>query len=354
MSAPARWLAIGDPQTTLERLLAVLEFNGALTSSGELRPDVGLISMGDHFDYRVENEAERAACAREGSDVLRWLAAHPRSQVRILAGNHDLVRVQELHAVSDAEFLAIRRDQLGPEALRERFPTIADWRSCERDFGSFRAEQRALVQGLLVAGRLDLALCAVVDGAPALFTHAGVTRRELELLGVEEAAPRGLTQALREFFVGRIDAVRERWARGERAPLDLSPLHRTSEVGAEAGGMLAHRPANPDRPDVDKPWEFSAERPRRLDPRRLPRGLTQVVGHTQHHKLKQELLPWVDPRTHAAAHGLRSLVVDDAVRYVPGVAIAGEGEAALVCTDFALHRAPGPDLELLEVERVLS
>ncbi|MEZ4382321.1 MAG: hypothetical protein R3A79_13295 [Nannocystaceae bacterium] len=350
---PTHWLAIGDPQTTLERLLEVLDRNGALTPSGALRPEVGLISMGDHFDYKVEGEAARAAGAEEGVRVLRWLADHPRERVRILAGNHDLVRVQELHAVSDADFLAIREAQLGEAALRERFPTIPNWRVCERDFGSFRSDQRALVQRLLVAGRLELALVAAVAGRPALLSHAGVTGRELGLLSVAPAGdPRRVAAAMAELLRERVAAVRGAWARGEAAPLDLAPLHHTGAAGAEAGGSFAHRPANPERDGVDAPWEFDRGRPRRFDPRDLPRGLMQVVGHTQHHKLKTELVPWVDPGTHAAAHGLRTVLVGDGVRYLPGLRLPAADEAALVCTDFAMHRAPGPDLALLRVDAV--
>ncbi len=345
-----RWLVIGDPQTTLEKLLSVLEHNGALDDEGRLREDVGLVSMGDHFDYHIDGTEEaRLAAAAEGTKVLRWFAGHPRERVRILAGNHDLVRVQELHAVSDDEFRAIRSGELSDGDLANHHPTIPTRSCCQRDFSAFTTEQRELVQRLLLEGRFDLALHGEIDGASCLLTHAGITRRELRILDAEyERDVRALAARMNEAFAGAIDAVRSRWEAGETVPLDLAPLHRTGHSGVESGGCLAHRPANPERPGADHEWEFHAEFPRRFDPRFMPKGVTQVVGHTQHRKLKKELRPWVDPRTHDVEHRLRTVVVDQGVRYVPGVVTAEAHEASLVCTDFALHQAPAT-VELLEM-----
>src|SRR5438094_10261072 len=81
-----RTVAIGDPQSSAERFFGALAAHELLGGDGWLQPDVRLISMGDHFDYHVEDR-ERARV--DGVLILAWLAAHDREHVRILFGNHD-------------------------------------------------------------------------------------------------------------------------------------------------------------------------------------------------------------------------------------------------------------------------
>src|SRR5206468_12027829 len=84
--AGRRFFAIGDPQTTCEKFLTVLDRHGLLGDDGFLSNDARLLSIGDHFDF----EGEPSRVGREGLLILRWLAIHPPDQVSILAGNHDL------------------------------------------------------------------------------------------------------------------------------------------------------------------------------------------------------------------------------------------------------------------------
>lgn len=353
--APERAFAIGDPQTTAARFLAALDARGLLGDDGWLRPDVRLVSMGDHFDYAV---AEREEARVEGVLVLSWLAAHPRAQVTVLAGNHDLARVMELAAVDDARFAeaaamgraieALPRDgrAAATEAFRARFPEVATPGYAARDYNAFTEEQRALVRRLLVARRFDLAVVERTRGVDALLTHAGVTGREVALLGVAWEA-RALADALRTRFEAAIDAVADDWRAGRPTPLSLAPLHVAGADGAEGGGMLYHRPADPAREGADAPWERAPHGPRRFDPRGLPRGLVQVVGHTGHRKAWKEMPEWRDPGMTEAPGGLRTLsVTGDRVRYARGV--HREGEATVWMIDPEMHHVATPaDVALL-------
>jgi hypothetical protein len=155
-----------------------------------------------------------------------------------------------------------------------------------------------------------------------------------------------------------VEAVRARWERGERVPLDLSPLHLAGVGGAEGGGLLYHRPANPapprSRPDLM--WQFNAQRPRRFDPRALPEGLVQAVGHTSHKACVRDLEPWFDATDPAmtmdALVPLRTLRARDGqARYETGIVAGEAGEAVLHLFDPAFYRQkPGEAFSLLPVE----
>jgi len=97
-------VAIGDPQASLQRFFGVLDANRLLGDGGRVRPDVQLVSMGDHFDWGEPHDRERAR--GEGLALLSWLAAHPPDQVVLLVGNHDLARVGELVAFDQERFQA--------------------------------------------------------------------------------------------------------------------------------------------------------------------------------------------------------------------------------------------------------
>jgi len=362
-AAPRRVFAIGDPQTSAERFFGALAARGLLGGDGWLRPDVRLISMGDHFDYHVP-ERERARV--EGVLILGWLAAHARAQVSILAGNHDLARVMELAAVDDAAFLAAgdfaralagapepARDALEAEFLR-RYPAIATPGYAARDYNAFTVEQRELVQRMLLAGRFDLALAArAQDGAAVLLTHAGVTHRQLAELGLaDERAPEAIADALNARLRTAVAAVADDWRRGGQAPLSLEPLHVAGAAGEEGGGLLYHRPADPDRPGASASWEHNARAPRRYHPRELPRGLAQVIGHTGHQKAYKELPRWREPGMDDRRGGLRTLRVspDGAIEYRRGTHPPGPGDATVWMIDPEMHYVPsGADVALLEL-----
>ncbi|MBW2464510.1 MAG: transcriptional regulator [Deltaproteobacteria bacterium] len=371
MTLPRRWFAIGDPQTTLEKVQAVLGHHRLLGGDGQLLPDVGLVSMGDHFDFGGTadiDRAERRAAGLQGCRVLQWLTGHPQEQVRVLVGNHDLVRVQEFARIDDGTFAGaqdaaaalsrLRGDERteAEAAFRAVFPSIPTAGLASRDFSTFIEAQRVLVQRLLVEDRLDCAVSAHLNGKPCLLTHTGVTLRELSGLGLaEERSPEVLARRINAWFRDRVAKVADAWSHGVQVALDLEPIHVPGQAPLEAGGWFAARPANPDRPGIgDRAWEWAQDRPRRFDPRTLPGELLQVVGHTRHTRLVKELAPWAnsDPAG-ASPHTLSSLTVDGgAVSYERGVAPMNPGAAVMVFTDIGLHEAPVEEAVLLELDGV--
>jgi hypothetical protein len=365
---PRRLVAIGDPQAPAARFFAILARHGVLDAHGAVLGSTCLVSLGDHFDYppasggRSTTETE---VGQEGIRILSWLAEQPDGRAIVLLGNHDASRVIELVGIDDGRFAAARRlsqeiaestaaDRAGSapspaivsELRREftrLFPEIPAPEIAGRDFSSYSAAQRSLVQRLLLDGRFRLALAARLAAHPeveVLVTHAGVTERELDLLELPSAAgPVAIAQALNAFLACAVDRVCAAWRRGEPRPLDLSPLHVAGTSGIEGGGLLYHRPANPGA-EVDGGWRFDSARPRRFDPRRLPKGLVQVCGHTSHARSQSELAPWLEEGS-AGATAVRLLAVrGGCVRYGiwDGQAPPADQEsAALLLIDSAMH-----------------
>jgi len=358
---------IGDPQAPFSRVLEVLARHGALDGD-RLAPGVKLVSIGDHFDYDVNDPV---TAGREGLRLLRWLADHSDDQVVLVFGNHDAARVMELIGFDDSRFGEARTlarsiaetekrdgraaaDRRERDELLARFPDLPTWGVAARDYASYCADQRALVIELLLAGRFRLALTgALADGREVLITHAGVTTRELALLGIpDERAPRAIAERLEALFAEAIERCRADWTRGVFTPLSLDPVHVTGRCGEEGGGLLYHRPASPARPGADKPWEFAPARPRRFDPRDLPAPLRQVAGHTGHNKCLEEL--GEDGPTDAARArprgGIRTLrVVDDKVTYDLGILPDAPDAADLYLIDGELRRVDADDYQLLEL-----
>jgi hypothetical protein len=330
-----RFRVVGDPQTSLERFLAVLDAHELLGVDGFLADDVVLVSIGDHFDYPSNDGTDPR---HDGVCVLRWLAEHSAQQVHIILGNHDAARVMELSSISDADFAKLRTvarelDGSDGDAARARWAgltTLATPGLAARDYASFSEAQRALVVELLKAGRYRLGVAGVLPGGePVLCTHAGVTVREVEMLGVE-MTPASIAAALDR-------RLRDAVARSV-TPLDLAPLHHAGEQPHEGGGLLYHRPADPEVAGGDR-WE--SERRRRFHPRELPPGLVQVCGHTNHAKAKQELRAWATQAAASADHGaLRTLTVDESrVVYDLGVVPPKPGAAVLYLIDAGMNDA---------------
>jgi len=226
-----------------------------------------------------------------------------------------------------------------------------------RDYCTFREAQRDLVMGLLLAGRFRLAAVGRLPGGrDVLLTHAGVTARELRLLRLGNSRDAtSIAAALNRFLTERIAAVRPAWERGNLLPLDLEPLHRAAVPRHEGGGLLYHRPANPDpraRPDADLAWELDQERPRRFDPRDLPPGLLQACGHVRHATTLRELGPWAEPAAAQARPGvLRSLSVrGDEVTYAARLVEPAPGAACLYLIDGEMCRTPAADYQVLELD----
>ncbi|MFT3698119.1 MAG: hypothetical protein QM831_33570 [Kofleriaceae bacterium] len=349
-----RTFVMGDPQAPFAKVMAVLDRHRMLTGD-RLADDAALISIGDHFDYDL---LDPVTAGREGITLLRWLASHDPAQVQILFGNHDASRVMELAHFTDATFgearalaLEVQASTQPLAAFTTRFPDLPPPGVVARDYASFSVEQRDLVVELLLAGRFQLAIAAPLEGRTALLSHAAVTTRELELLGLPAASDAHvIAVALRDQLVRAIDRVRGDWQAGAITPLDLSPLHLAGGRGFEGGGLLYHRPSNPAVGSL-----FDHDRPRRFDPHSLPPGLTQIAGHSGHAKCVYELGDWVTAAARARKHGgVRALIVDgDRVTYDlvtanhPLVLPRSPTAAELVMVDGEMRRVQADEFDLL-------
>ncbi|HEX2730024.1 MAG TPA: metallophosphoesterase [Polyangiaceae bacterium] len=353
---PSRTLAIGDPQAYIERVFEVLHAHGLLGREGWLAPDVQLISMGDHFDFGRADERE--ATAESGELLLGWLAAHPPQQVTLLTGNHDLGRVGELLPFSDDEFRKAsneanelytqaklgKRDSAAEQAFIARYPTLPSVEIAARDLASFKTSQRELVQRLLRERRLRLA----THHNGWLLNHAGVTREHLRAIAVPErdqADPALVSAGLN----AALDAAVKDWLRQPTTPFAIESLHRPgcAEDG-EAGGVLLHRA---EQPRAGHRQEGTPDLyARRYDARRIPHGLTQVVGHVRDPKSRSLLGTW--SQDDAAPEGpLRSLVINSGMpRYAWGTEQLYEGATGMVFTDGAMAQTPPERYELVDLD----
>jgi hypothetical protein len=340
---------MGDPQAYLERVLEVLDAHGALSDDGWLADELTLISMGDHFDWGGNRPAERDQAAADGEALLRWLAAHPRDQVVILAGNHDLARVGELWDLSDEEFRAEQaaadRSYKKGDAAEVAFRAAhTRWPCAEvvaRDLSTYRERQRHLVSELLQAERM---VAAHAFGG-ALYVHAGITHHELTTLGLQpNASAEDIAAALNT-------RLRDAARLLPSARLILEGLHRPGDRSAEGSGMFYHRPTRDEAARAKymkgaPPW-------RRFNPEQLPQGLVQVVGHVGDKKCRDELGDWCDPET--ARYGVvRHLVVSaGAGRYAHGPPPAGttDTDALMIFIDNGMKDvAAASDYQLLDAK----
>ncbi len=352
---PGRAVLIGDPQTTLHGFLTVLEHHGLLGDDGALRPDISLVSVGDHFDHGTPEVSEARA---DGLAILRWLVAHPPDRVIVLLGNHDAARVTELYRMTDETFAlarvlahaAMEGDTTAAERFAEIAPDVPTPEVAWRDYGSYAVAQRSLVQQILMGRRMHLAWAlALRDGSPVLVTHAGVTQREIRLLSLERpVSPRILAQSLNARLHAAVDRVAMAWSQGRCARLPLEPWHVVGHSGREGGGMLYHRPAVRTAPDDPR---FGGPAPRRFTPDALPRGLVQAVGHTGHTRTRKELAVIATPAAQALARsGLRTLCTrGDGAVYDVGFVAPMPGEATMYLVDGEMHHVPVEDVPLLEL-----
>ena len=330
-------VAIGDPQASLSQFLRVLDLNGLLGDDGRLRRDVGLVSMGDHFDWgRPE---DRALAREDGTCILAWLAAHPPDQVQIIVGNHDLARVRELSGFSNAQYAdaqaradAALDDSKLTASFRSRYPALASPAVITKDYSCFDERQRVLMTRLLMNKRVRLAVAPASD---LLLVHAGITVDDLELL---RPAPTHDATAIANALNAFLDARVARW-RGE-GPLDLSPLDVPgSAAHGEGRGILVHRPANP---QVSK---IAPSDRRRYDPRTLPEFIVQVIGHINDAKCRKLFGTWVE-RKPAEPGALRGLKVGDQMKYHLGC----EDDDRLVFIDGAMNMVAPFEYELYDLE----
>jgi hypothetical protein len=308
--------------------------------------------MGDHFDYKLEEGMTVADAARQGEALLTWLASHPPDQVVLLGGNHDLARVMELAGISDAAWaearaLGHRVEELDAQSpvraalaaeFHARFPDVPTADLARRDLQSFTVTQRSLVRALLLHGRMRLAAVGRLPGGgtEVLLTHAGVTQRELRMLGLSEGAgARQVAEALQQLLAEAVARVAAGWMAGGTAPLSLHPLNVTGRTRQEGGGLLHHRPALK-ASEKDPDWCFRAESPRRFEPHALPPGLVQVAGHVSHRRCVTGLGHLVDDASRAVERAsVRTLSVagQGGGSYRVGLHPPAEGAATLYLVD---------------------
>lgn len=293
--------AMGDLQCSFSQFLEVLESRSLLTGDTRLKPGVRLVTVGDYFDYHDKLTDSVAVTCKDGFNILNWLASHDSSQITILLGNHDIARVQELVSMSNERFKAARdlaltlnssQSAMSDEDFFAKYPEIPNPLIVERDFSSYGEVQRDLLIQLLLDQRVQLASAENWRGQAILLNHAGVSIRELTILGCSESRDANeIAALLNSALEDGVNRVREAWLAREFVPLDLEPLHVSGISRQEGGGLLYHRPSNPDF--YTDAWAYDKVRPRRYLPKNLPKGLIQGVGHTNHKKCRKELGDWV-------------------------------------------------------------
>lgn len=395
-------VAMGDPQADVTKVLAILAHNDLLGEDGWLRPEVHLVSMGDHFDWGGPQERQRAT--ESGTLLLAWLSAHPADQVTLLLGNHDLARVGELALFDEEGFRRAQQDAdqvyrsertpADEEAFLAAHPEVPSSEVLARDFSAFSIEQREWVKHLLQVKRFR----AAHAHADLLLSHAGVTVDELrgrvqelpsapgigEVTGggavpvrggvtfrggvtggdgpVEEVGPpgggsgsgssssSGDTATRATLIAFALNSALEGAVNGwDGKPLAIPGLHRPgSAVLGEGVGIFYHRASTLPQDD----WSRGVSPPRRrFDPRRLPRGITQVIGHIRDEK-SRTLLQEANPRE-AWDGFLRHLWTDGyEVHYGHGTGERpGKNDAAMIFTDGAMRTCPIAEYELLDLDQ---
>lgn len=335
----ARWVAMGDPQASLEQVMGVLDAHHLLGADGMLLPTVGLVSLGDHFDWGTAADAERAAA--DGVALFSWLLAHAPDHVCLIAGNHDLGRVGELASFDDATFAAVRararvaydaKDAELEQALLRDYPALPTSELAARDFAAFCMKQKQLVEQALFAGRL---VAAKAWGDRVLLLHAGITRDELDVLGVGDE-DRASAPEIAAALNAALHDVRT------RRPLRLPGLHEPgSAAHGEGGGMFYHRPTSGFVP--------GGPTRRRFDPRTVPAGLTQVIGHIGDEQCRKLMPDWTSGEP--ASGKLRTLIVEERPSYRAGV---HEGDTRILFTDGGMSRVPTGSYELLDLDRMIA
>jgi len=338
-------LAVGDVQCAARKLRQILAHSGLLDPNGMLRPNVHLVFVGDYFDFG--NHQQRSIAAVDGIETLAWLSGYGAEQVTLLLGNHDLARIGEFVSMSDERFdSAIKRAARiygQPARAAEEaefladFPEFATAELVARDFSSFVSRQRELVSNLVRSRRLRLA-ASIGD---MLFCHAGVTSEDLALLGCGG----GTAQEAAEALNGALDAALDAW--NGTSPFAIPGLHTPgSRANGEGGGILYHRAANP----ALRQDGYEGPGRRRYDPRRIPIGIVQVIGHVRDAKSRQLLGDWVEDSQPTREGNIRGLVTDgNSVSYRDGFPRTGADIGSIVFIDGGMHHCAVEDYRLLDV-----
>ncbi len=333
---------MGDPQAPLATVQSVLDRHDLLDAQGQLRDDVQLVSMGDHFDWGHASERKKATS--DATSLLEWLATHSGEQVVLIAGNHDLARVCELAPfVTDALFeaawaMAVEAyrsgapDEEATKRFLEKYPHVPDAECLARDFSCYSVAQQKLVTALLRSRRLRLAH----EHNGLLLVHAGVTEADFALVGGQPGNAAEAAKLLNDFLDTRVDA----WMSGA---LDLSPLHLPGSAKGVARGVLFQRPAVPKEDD----WQFRGPPRRRYDPRHLPASFPQAIGHIRDKKCRELLGSWADS-ANAVDGPLRSLRIEgEKVQYARGT----HADARLYFLDAGMNHLGSTSYELFDLDR---
>lgn len=351
---PAQVVVLGDPQAPLRTLMAHLAAQDLLTADGWLRPDIGVLCVGDYCDYRSEDPV---TAGYDGVQFLAWLAAHDPSQVVLLLGNHDVERVAGAFAgVTLAQYREAQAACRVITAARHPRADLDAWVAAHphhppvvaaQDYVAYVPAQGDLIRRLLLTGRLRLAATATDDtGRTVLVTHAGVTTREQALLD-HPADAVAWASALNGALTTAVERVRVAWMAQQPMPLDLAPLYTGWAPTRPNGGLLIGRPDA--RAVVGADHALALDPP--LAPRRSPPeayllpGLHQVVGHTvAARRLVLWLAPHVTPAALAAPPGAVLWLRSTAAGWCLDRRCAGvtDPQSSYTCVDVAmLTTAPG-------------
>ena len=358
-------IVLGDPQASLACLFAHLDAQQVLTEDGWLRPDVGLICVGDYFDFAAEDSDD---AGYQGAQFLAWLAAHDSAQTTLLMGNHDVERVMSFAGCTSERYResqAACRKMLLLQTPEVRRAFRVDWVAAHsnhppmvaaHDYRSFVPAQSDMMRRLLLQGRMTLATTAMdASGRTILITHAGVTRRELDLVGAS-ANPLDCALRLNRFLAEAVDRVRSAWTALRHQPLDLSPLYHGWEHHRPNGGLLIHRPDG-------RSGTLTHEQTLGLDAPRAPRSVPpaeflipdihQVVGHTVAcQRLVRWLYPAVSAEAQAASVGSLLCLVPAELRYALVIpADARNASSSVVFADVGLATCAAGSAEFLRLEQ---
>ena len=340
--AVRRRVVIGDPQAPLRTFLEILDRHSLLADDGTLAPGVHLTSVGDHFDYGGVKVADAAAA--DGLHLLAWLAAHDASRTTLIAGNHDLGRVGEMISFDDDTFRRVREraadvyakgDAADERAFLSDHPALPTSEIAARDFAAYNVAQRELVSRLLRTKRFRL---AVAHDGDRLVCHAGVTTHDVK---ARDAA--SIAAELDERFDAAIDA----W--DGTSPFTIEGFHTPGNANdGEGGGALYHRPAA--RGD---PADFSGPFKRRFDPRWLPVGVVQIVGHIRDEKCRKLLRGFCAPDEEPTDGPLRYLTVapDGHMQYgFARPATMSGADRTMIFVDGGMGYGGAPRYELLDLD----
>jgi hypothetical protein len=126
-------------------------------------------------------------------------------------------------------------------------------------------------------------------------------------------------------------------------------VHVPGNDRREGRGIFYHRASNPHQERT--PDRFEGPPYRRFDARRLPTGITQVVGHTADEKCRNMLGDWADSAP-ATPGILRHLRTDGRkeVKYVHGTPAEEEAKSAtMIFIDGLMAKVPPEKYELFDL-----